>query len=94
MLKVRETAFSIVCVVFSAVLLVLCMLSSAQAAAVNDVAAQLSEQIEKLEEENRLLYVSYENSIDLERLEKYAVEQLGMQRCSPNQIIYIEYTDR
>lgn len=94
MTKVRETAFSAVCISFSAVLLVLCMLCSAKLAAVNDVAAELSLKAEALEEENRLLYVSYEKSIDLESLEKYATEQLGMQRCSPGQIIYVEYTDR
>ena len=70
------------------------MLFSAELAAVNDEAARLQAQVSQLEEENRLLYVSAENSIDLESLEKYALEQLGMQRCSPGQIMYIEYTDR
>ena len=82
------------CIVFSALTLVLCMLFSAELAAVNDEAARLQAQVSQLEEENRLLYVSAENSIDLESLEKYALEQLGMQRCSPGQIMYIEYTDR
>lgn len=74
-------------------MLVLCMLSSANLAAVNDNAARLQSEVNALEEENRVLFVKYENSIDLESLEKYAVEQLGMQRCSPGQIVYIEYTD-
>ncbi len=74
-------------------MLVLCMLSSANLAAVNDNAARLQSEVNALEEENRVLFVKYENSIDLEGLEKYAVEQLGMQRCSPGQIVYIEYTD-
>lgn len=74
-------------------MLVLCMLSSANLAAVNDNAARLQSEVNALEEENRVLFVKYENSIDLESLEKYAVEQLGMQRCTPGQIVYIEYTD-
>ena len=78
---------------FSAVILVMCMLSSANLAAVNDEAAMLQSEVDALEEENRMLFVKFENSIDLESLEKYAVEQLGMQRCSPGQIMYIEYTD-
>ena len=69
------------------------MLFSAELAAVNDEAARLRTEIEALEEENRLLLVSYENSIDLEGLEEYALGQLGMQSCSPGQILYIEYTD-
>lgn len=78
---------------FSALILVLCMLSSANLAAVNDEAARLQSEVDALKEENRALFVKYENSIDLESLEKYAVEQLGMQRCSPGQIMYMEYTD-
>ena len=74
-------------------ILVMCMLSSANLAAVNDEAAMLQSEVDALEEENRMLFVKFENSIDLESLEKYAVEQLGMQRCSPGQIMYIEYTD-
>ena len=93
MIKIRETAFSIVCIVFSDLMLVMCMLMSELSAAENDRAALLSKQVQALEKENRLLYVAAENGMELSELERYATEKLGMQRCSPAQIFYIEHTD-
>ena len=91
MTKISNSVFNAVCLIFSAVLLVLCMLCSAQRAAENERAASYREEIESLEKENRLLYVKSESGMSLEELERYAIEKLGMQHLSPRQIFYIEY---
>ena len=90
--KIKETVFAAVCLGFSACMLVLCMLLSAQCAAESDRIQRINTAIEKLEQENRILRVRFESCMDLENLEKYAREKLGMQRCSPGQIYYIEYS--
>jgi len=78
---------------FSAVLLILSLLSSIKLAAVNDRAAELEKQVERIETETQILRAEYENSRSLREIERYATEVLGMQRCSPGQIIYIEQPD-
>lgn len=89
--RVSELLFRAVGFLFSAVLLVLSLLTSIKLAAVNDTAAKLETQVSQLKSENQVLRAQYENSISLEEIETYATQVLGMQRCSPGQIIYIEY---
>lgn len=91
MKEVCETLFRAIGFCFSAMLLVLSLLTSIKLAAVNDTAAGMERAVEKLRAENEILRAEYENSISLEEIERYAVEELGMQRCSPSQIVYIEY---
>lgn len=92
----KQTAnvlFRAVCLCFSAALLVLSLLSAIDLAAVNDRAARLEKEIETLETENDILLARCENSLSLEEVERRAIEELGMQHCTPNQIVYIELSD-
>lgn len=91
MSKVSNSVFNALCLAFSAVFLVLCMLCSAQRAAENERAAVYREEIERLKTENRIMYVESQCQMPLEELERYALEELGMQHLSTGQIIYIEY---
>lgn len=93
MKKFRETAFISICVLFSLAMLVLCMVSSIELNKVNDFAAACERELKELESENEVLRVELENSLSLEELERYALEVLGMQHCSPGQIFYIEHID-
>ena len=90
MKKIRETLFRAVVFCFSAVMIVLSLLTSIKLAAVNDKAAKLQKQIDTLKTENEILRAEVENSISLEEIERYATHVLGMQRRSPGQILYIE----
>lgn len=82
--------FYAVCLLFSACLLVLSLLSGIQTTAVNDQAAALEKEIAELKTENEILRAAYDSSISLEELEQLAAEKLGMQRCTPEQIYTIE----
>ena len=93
MKQIGEKLFRVVVLCFSAALLVLSLLTSIKLAAVNDRAAKLETQVEQLKTQNGILRAEYENSISLEEIERYATEVLGMQRCAPSQIIYIEYPE-
>ena len=88
--KIPTLAFCAVCVLFSSLLLIYSLLTSIDTAAVNDRAADLRREIEALEQENELLRAECESFLSLERLETIALEELGMRRCDPDQIIYIE----
>lgn len=94
MKQLRETLFKAVGFCFSAVMLVLSLLSSISLADVNDTAARLEREVERLQTENEILRAKYENSVSLEEIESYASQVLGMQRCSPGQIFYIEYPEK
>lgn len=91
MSKVSNSIFNALCLAFSAVFLVLCMLCSAQRAAENERAAMYREEIERLKAENRIMYVESQCQMPLEELERYALEELGMQHLRAEQIICIEY---
>lgn len=88
--QLNETLFRAVGLCFSALLIVLTLLTNIKTAAVNDEAVGLRRESEALKAENELLSAEYDNSMSLEELEAYAVEELGMQRCGPNQIFYID----
>lgn len=88
--QLNETLFRAVGMCFSALLIVLALLTNIKTAAVNDEAAQLRQETEALKAENELLRAEYDNSISLEELEAYASGELGMQPCSPSQVYYID----
>lgn len=88
--QLNETLFRAVGLCFSAVLIILSLLTGIKTAAVNDDAARLQRELDALKAENELLSTRYDNSLSLEQLEAYASEVLGMQHCEPSQIHYID----
>lgn len=93
MKKYRETAFTVICIAFSLLMLLLSLVDFIRLAGLNDEAAGLEKEIICLRQENAVLKVELENSLSLAELEEYACGVLGMQRCSPGQIIYLEKPD-
>ena len=91
--RTSEILFDAVAAFFSAVMLVLSLLCAVKLAAVNDRAAELKKENERLKTENQILLAQWENSMSLEELERYAIEKLGMQRPTPGQIRVIEFTE-
>ena len=88
-----ELFFNAVAVLFSALLLVMSLLCAVETAEVNDQAAALEKENERLKTENQILQTRLDNSLSLEELEIYALEELGMQRPAPGQIRTIEITE-
>ena len=90
MKHVNELLFRAVCMCTAAVMLVLSLLCSIRLAAVNDREARLLREIERLETENAVLTARAEQRLSLEELERYAGEILGLQHCTPGQIVIVE----
>ena len=75
-----ENLFRAVCLGFSLLLLVGSLLWDIRLAALNDLAAAEEPETERLKAENARLLARCESSLSLEEIERYAVEELGMQR--------------
>ena len=90
MSRINGIYFRVICIGFSLVLLVSALLGSIRLAAVNEELNALEKSLQSLKEENRVLQARVESSLSLEELERHATEELGMQRLSPGQIIYID----
>ncbi len=90
MKRLRETAFRVICLGFSALLLVLSMGTEAKIIACRERAEELRQQLQETEKESAILRVRWESSLSLSELERIAREELGMQRCTPAQKIYVE----
>ena len=82
--------FRAICIGFSLLLLVSALLGFIRLAALNEELTGLEKSLKTLKEENRVLQARVESSLSLEELERRATEELGMQRLSPGQIIYID----
>lgn len=92
--SINEHLFRAVCVGFSAVMILLSLLASVKLAGVNDEAARLEKEAQELKAENEILRAEYENSVSIQEIESYAVNELGMQRLMPGQIYYIELPEK
>ena len=80
--------FRVVCIFFSAVLLLFTLLNNVKLMAVENFCVELEEKIAQAEYENEILRVRLENRISLNELERIAVNQLGMHRPSPEQLYF------
>ncbi len=90
MKRVSAALFAVVVFSFSAVLLVLSLLAAIRLAALNDTALRLTAETKELREESAMLLAQYEQCVSIDEIERYAVEELGMRRCTPEQIEYID----
>jgi hypothetical protein len=81
-----EILFRAICLGFSLLLLVGSLLYGIQTTAYNDAAAAYRREAERLRSENAILLARCESSLSLEEIERYAVEELGMQRLCAEQM--------
>lgn len=74
-------------------LLVLSLLGRTELTALTAELALVRDEIDLLEEEKEELQLAFGSCMDLEAAEKYALEELGLQRCQWEQIRYEERTE-
>ena len=89
MKKLSTLFFRIICVGFSLFLLFLCLFADIRLSQTEKEIGLLTEQIAAAEEEQNILKVRLGCSMSLSELDAYAVNILGMQHPSPEQITYI-----
>lgn len=91
MKRVSNSMFLAVVFCFSALMLVFSLLASIKLTALNETAARLSQETAELVEKNKSLTAEYEKNINIEEIESYAVDVLGMRRPTARQVEYIDY---
>ena len=82
--------FRLICLLFSALLAVMTLLSGIDMTAESDRIRAGREELRALEEENERLRAAAACCMSLEELEDYAVRVLGMQRCEAGQVFIID----
>lgn len=90
MKRVNESLFRAICLAFSAILLVLFLLTGIDLAAERDKQTRLLRETEELSAENDRLRAQTEERLSLEAIERYAREELGMQPIGSGQLVYLD----
>jgi len=88
--KINAALFRGVCLGFSLILLILTLLLSVKLTVIQDLNSDMEKNLSEQLKHNCVLRSRYENGLSLEVIERYAVEQLGMQSLRPGQIIYLK----
>lgn len=91
MKRVSELAFRLICLGFSALLLVLTLLIHIQLVRTQSCIAELGTQIARAENERITLQIQTISAMSLPELERRATQELGMRHPEPGQIIETEY---
>ena len=90
MKKDRDLRFGILCFCVAACFVVLSLLDAIHLAAAWDETRSLKQELTQAEAEYAALEVEYERMLDLREIEERAARELGMQHCTPGQIVYME----
>ena len=93
MKQLNEYFFRTICVAFSAVMLILFLLTTIDCAAERDIRGRLACEVRELEEENERLRTKVQSRFSPEEIERCAREQLGMRQPAPGQIVYLVSPD-
>ena len=81
---------SAACCALAALLLFAALLFEIRLGVAEDEIRELRRESVKLAEKRSVLRVRVANRLTLEEIERYATEELGMQRCRPGQIVELE----
>lgn len=91
MKRASALAFRLICLGFSALLLVLTLLTHIQLVRTQSSITQLEKQIARAENERITLQIQTTTAISLQELERRATQELGMRHPEPGQIVETEY---
>lgn len=86
----EERAFRFVCLSFSGLLLLLALFWQIRLARTKAHIVELEAAIAAAEEEQTRLILQQENELSLEKLERAAVQEMGLQHPGQGQIVIIE----
>ena len=88
---ITEISFRVICLAFSAALLIMTLLTHIQIVRTQSRIGDLEERMKRVENEQIVLQIQTASALDLSELERRAVQELGMRRPEPGQIMEIEY---
>ena len=91
MKRVSALAFRVICLGFSALLLVMTLFTHIRLVRTQSRIAELEAAITRAENEQIQLQIKTASALDLSELERRATQELGMRRPEPGQIVEIDY---
>lgn len=89
-----RSMFTLLTVIIVSLLLIKTLILRIELTTVCDANVKAEQQLEGLIEEQRKLQIEYEKSIDLEAIDEYAKNELGMQKPGPGQKVKIDTETR
>ena len=90
MKRILDQFFLIIGIAFSALILVLFLFARIDLTAERNKSERLNHEIQELTEHNTILNKELEQMFSLEVIESFAREELGMQICRPDQLVYLK----
>lgn len=90
-MKTAALAFRVICLGFSALLLVMTLFTHIRLVRTQSRISELESEIARAENERVMLQVKTASALSLAELERRAVQELGMRRPEPGQITETEY---
>ncbi len=93
MKQLWESFFKVICFSFSALILVMFLLTTIDVSVERDKRGRLAREVQELTEENERLRAQAESLYSLESIEKYARDILGMRPCAASQIVYLDFSE-
>lgn len=91
--QLSEQLFRAVCLVFSAILLVMALFGQIRLVKTESHIESLENAIADAENERVVLQIRLNEALPLEELERRAVQELGMRHPEPGQIVTIDYNE-
>lgn len=87
--KQRIAPFGVIGVVMAGLMLVLVLMGNVQLAAISNESSKVQERIADLQNDEAKLKIQYERTFELDKVEQYAVNQLGMIPASSGRVYYL-----
>ncbi len=87
--KQRIAPFGVLGLLTAALMLVLVLMGNVQLAALSAEASEVQDHIAELQNEEAKLKIQYERVFELDKVEQYAVNQLGMIPSSSGRVYYL-----
>lgn len=81
---------SVLGMLVAAALFVVCIMSQVKVMDISAKSVELQSQLTELEIQQAKLKIAYESAFNLAEIEEYAINELGMQKPTANQIYYID----
>lgn len=82
--------FAVFGILVAAMIFVVGIMAQIRLVDVTNSAVELNASIDQLQQEQIKLKIAYESAFNLAEIEEYAVTELGMQKASADQVVYID----
>lgn len=82
--------FAVIGILVAAMIFIVGIMAQIELVDITNSTVELNEQIAQLQQEQTKLKIAYESAFNLAEIEEYAVSELGMQKASAEQIVYID----